>query len=56
MIESPCISICVVDENNVCSGCYRSLNEIAQWSASSDAEKQVILVAAKKREKAELEC
>jgi uncharacterized protein len=42
-IKSPCINICCLNINNICSGCYRSLEEIAQWSGASDSEKKTIL-------------
>jgi len=32
-IESPCVQICVVDrKSRLCLGCYRSLDEIRDWS------------------------
>ncbi|MEQ8227527.1 MAG: DUF1289 domain-containing protein [Rhodospirillales bacterium] len=32
MICSPCISVCVVDEpSGFCKGCWRTVEEIAQW-------------------------
>lgn len=43
-IESPCISICEMDEaTDLCIGCYRTRNEIAYWGGSSDDEKRAIL-------------
>ena len=29
--ESPCISICSLDQNDVCEGCFRTGNEIVDW-------------------------
>ena len=35
-IESPCVKICVIHpEAKICIGCWRSLQEIAQWSSLS---------------------
>ena len=32
-VASPCISICEIDQKTgLCSGCYRTLEEIATWS------------------------
>ncbi|UTW52668.1 DUF1289 domain-containing protein [bacterium SCSIO 12827] len=32
LICSPCISVCVVDEpTGFCQGCWRTVDEIAQW-------------------------
>lgn len=43
-IASPCIKICVVHpETRLCTGCNRSINEIASWSRMSDSERQAIL-------------
>ncbi len=42
-IESPCIRNCCLDENNVCVGCFRSLDEIVAWGSSTNKEKKKIL-------------
>ena len=32
-IESPCVQICVVHpETRICTGCYRTIDEITDWS------------------------
>ncbi len=39
-VPSPCIQVCAMDEaSGLCRGCQRTLDEIAAWSALSDAEK-----------------
>ena len=39
-VPSPCINWCDINpENGYCRGCYRTLNEIANWSELSDPEK-----------------
>jgi predicted Fe-S protein YdhL (DUF1289 family) len=39
-IDSPCIQVCVVHPvERICTGCLRSIDEIARWSAMSDAER-----------------
>ena len=35
--------------NALCVGCYRTLDEIAQWSRASDDAKAAILAAVEKR-------
>ncbi|MEX1032521.1 MAG: DUF1289 domain-containing protein, partial [Cellvibrionaceae bacterium] len=30
-VKSPCISICLLDEEDICVGCYRSGSEISRW-------------------------
>jgi predicted Fe-S protein YdhL (DUF1289 family) len=43
-VKSPCISVCVLDENDICEGCYRSAIEITDWSEmTNDKKKQVML-------------
>lgn len=43
-IESPCIKICVVHpEARICTGCYRTIDEITRWSKmDSDARREVM--------------
>ena len=48
-VPSPCISICVLDEEDVCQGCYRTADEITRWSSASAAEQQVMLEDSKSR-------
>ncbi|NMF90588.1 DUF1289 domain-containing protein [Aromatoleum petrolei] len=43
-IASPCINICRMSAaTGLCEGCFRSLDEIARWSRSADADKRHIL-------------
>ncbi|TMP31704.1 DUF1289 domain-containing protein [Pseudoalteromonas rubra] len=48
-VASPCIRHCCLDDNDVCVGCYRTLNEIMNWQSSSNEQKRVILEACEKR-------
>lgn len=42
-IASPCNSVCRIDERTGwCEGCYRTLDEIARWSAIDDAQKLAV--------------
>ena len=42
-VPSPCVSICELNErDSSCKGCYRTLQEIAQWGGLSDADKLAI--------------
>lgn len=49
IIESPCVRNCCLNDDDICLGCGRSLQEITRWSASSDADKQITLIAAAER-------
>lgn len=43
-IASPCIKVCVVDPaSGLCTGCGRTLAEIAAWSTLDAAERRRIM-------------
>jgi predicted Fe-S protein YdhL (DUF1289 family) len=45
-VASPCISVCVLHEaKGLCIGCFRTLDEIAQWSVLDTAGKRAVLAA-----------
>ena len=46
---SPCVRNCCLDENDICLGCGRALEEILRWQQSSPGEREAILVAARQR-------
>lgn len=48
-IESPCVRNCCLNDDDICLGCGRSLQEITRWSVASDADKRITLVAAAER-------
>ncbi|WP_299872934.1 DUF1289 domain-containing protein [uncultured Cocleimonas sp.] len=53
-VASPCIDICDLDDDSICLGCYRAIEEIAGWGMLDNAEKlEVIELANKRREAAE---
>lgn len=44
MIESPCTKLCTLDtRTGLCLGCGRTIEEIARWSAMSEAERARVL-------------
>ena len=43
VVLSPCVSICSLDENDVCIGCYRSGKEIATWGRLDNEGKRDVL-------------
>jgi predicted Fe-S protein YdhL (DUF1289 family) len=52
-VASPCVNICRMDAaSGYCEGCRRSLEEIASWSAYSQAEKRAVLALLPARKKA----
>ena len=43
-IDSPCIQICVIHPTErICTGCYRSIDEIGAWSRFTDEERAEIM-------------
>ena len=43
---SPCVSVCVMDAaSGLCTGCLRTLDEIAAWSVLGDDERRAVLAA-----------
>lgn len=42
-VPSPCVRKCCLDENNMCMGCYRTLDDITGWRDKTALEKAGIL-------------
>ena len=40
---SPCISVCILDEQRTCLGCHRTLDEIARWGRMSVTEQWEVM-------------
>ncbi len=47
--RSPCISVCVLDEHDICLGCFRTADEITDWYMASADEKREVLRRAYER-------
>ncbi|GIU24256.1 DUF1289 domain-containing protein [Shewanella hafniensis] len=41
---NPCIRNCCLDQQDICLGCFRHLDEILAWRAMSDMERQACFV------------
>jgi len=53
-VERPCIKKCYLNENDVCLGCFRTLDDMRTWHKSSKEEKMKILsLASERKEKQE---
>jgi hypothetical protein len=46
VVASPCRDICQLDARQVCVGCGRTLQEIAEWSRASAERRRQIVAAA----------
>ncbi|MFT6792010.1 MAG: putative Fe-S protein YdhL (DUF1289 family) [Cellvibrionaceae bacterium] len=51
LVSSPCIAICALDKNDICTGCYRSASEITSWVQMTREEKINTIRLALDREK-----
>ncbi len=51
-VKSPCVSVCALDENDLCMGCFRSTQEITDWSSYDDERKREVVRLANERCKA----
>jgi len=44
ILKSPCIKICEMDySTELCSGCFRTLDEIGTWTSMNEEEKTKLL-------------
>jgi uncharacterized protein len=42
-VASPCVRSCCLDDDDVCIGCGRALQEIVAWGTADDATRRAIL-------------
>jgi len=48
-VASPCIRHCCLDDNDICLGCFRTLDEIKDWQSKTDSEKIAVLALCQNR-------
>ncbi|WP_296184576.1 DUF1289 domain-containing protein [Pseudomonas sp. UBA1879] len=48
-VPSPCISVCRLDEQKVCTGCHRHVEDIREWRAATDERRREIVRQADQR-------
>ncbi|WP_111638197.1 DUF1289 domain-containing protein [Marinomonas shanghaiensis] len=56
IIKSPCIRQCCLDSEDVCVGCYRTINEILMWQAATNEQKVEMLGNASRRKNKLSDC
>lgn len=49
-VASPCVSVCALDIDDICMGCYRTGQEISYWGKMSNEEKHEVLRRCAERE------
>ena len=51
-VASPCINVCALNaERTLCTGCYRTLDEISAWSRADEAQRQKIVTISAQRQR-----
>ena len=45
-VLSPCVGVCYLDARQLCRGCHRHIDEIAEWARASSARRIQIRRAA----------
>ena len=50
-LGSPCIRRCCLDDDDVCLGCFRTMQEICAWSGASEEEREQVLKKADLRQR-----
>lgn len=48
-LRSPCVSICVLDDEDICIGCQRSGSEISHWGKMNNEQRRAVLAKAEQR-------
>jgi len=48
-IASPCVSICALNEDDICIGCFRTGEEILSWRLMTNDEKKKVLAQLEER-------
>ena len=42
-VASPCVRNCCLDDQDICLGCHRSVDEIIAWGNAGNSERRAIL-------------
>ncbi len=42
-VPSPCVRLCTLGDDDICVGCYRSIEEIMQWTRLDNSQKLEVL-------------
>lgn len=43
LVQSPCTNVCRLNQDNICIGCERTIQEIIDWPTKSISQKHAIL-------------
>ncbi|SEA29216.1 DUF1289 domain-containing protein [Microbulbifer marinus] len=48
-VKSPCISVCALNAQDICEGCFRSGMEISRWGTMNNDERRAVLKSCTER-------
>ena len=48
-VPSPCTGVCRLDEQKVCLGCARHVEDIREWRSADDQRRRMIVAQASQR-------
>ncbi len=48
-LKSPCVYICVLNDEDICEGCYRTGEEITRWGSCNNEERRQVLARCRER-------
>ncbi|BBP85184.1 MULTISPECIES: DUF1289 domain-containing protein [unclassified Pseudomonas] len=51
-VASPCVHVCALDDDDICTGCQRSVEEITRWGRMDNTERREVLVRCMERARA----
>ncbi len=51
-VASPCVQVCALDDDDICTGCQRTADEITRWGRMDNIERRQVLVLCYERAKA----
>ena len=49
VISNPCVRNCCLDDDDVCLGCFRTLDEILGWRAFTSEQREKAMLEIEKR-------
>ncbi len=50
-VVSPCVAVCLLNMDDICTGCHRSGEEIREWVLLDNTERRAVLKKARARGK-----
>ncbi|MEI6336673.1 MAG: DUF1289 domain-containing protein [Methylococcaceae bacterium] len=50
-LSSPCIGLCYLNDDTICQGCFRSINEITLWTQVDEKTRRHFLDNVERRKK-----